>query len=199
MGSEKDGEVAQQNGNLKSASPTHFKSTIVGIALPQPMPFENETSQMSREIEAQNGVRAKSLNNFVAQWHCGEGIITIVMSKKHHNIFKQFQQATMKVTILGQMQGTNLGLKALQAWAFMNLHESLHNFAQVGNGFFETTFSTKVGNKHALENSFNYERMNIVFSNLTPWIFLKHGIINCITTTPIMGSILGLKLVLEEY
>ncbi len=49
MGSEKDGEVAQQKGNLKSASPTHFKSTIVGIALPQPMAFENETSQMSRE------------------------------------------------------------------------------------------------------------------------------------------------------
>jgi len=27
------------------------------------------------------------------------------------------------------MQGTNLGLKALQAWACDNLHESFHNFA----------------------------------------------------------------------
>jgi hypothetical protein len=35
----------------------------------------------------------------------------------------------MKVTSLGQMQGTNLGLKALQAWACDNLHESFHNFA----------------------------------------------------------------------
>jgi hypothetical protein len=91
MGSEKDGEVAQQNRNLKSASLTHFKSTIVGIALRQPTPFENETSQMSREIEAQNGVRAKSLNNFATQWHCEEGIITIALSEKDHNIFKQFQ------------------------------------------------------------------------------------------------------------
>jgi hypothetical protein len=81
----------------------------------------------------------------------------------------------------------------------MNLHESLHNFAQVGIGFFEATFSTKVGNKHALENSLNYERVDVDFSNLAPWIFLKHGIINYITTIPIMGSILGLKLVLEEY
>jgi len=41
----------------------------------------------------------------------------------------------------------------------MNLHESLHNFVQVGNCFFEITFSIKIGNKHALENSFNYEGM----------------------------------------
>jgi hypothetical protein len=46
---------------------------------------------MSRETEAQNGVRAKSLNNFAAQWHCKEGIITIALSEKDHNIFKQFQ------------------------------------------------------------------------------------------------------------
>ncbi len=41
--------------------------------------------------------------------------------------------------------------------------------------------------------------MNVVFSNLAPWIFLKNGIINYITIIPIMGSILGLRLVLEEY
>jgi hypothetical protein len=49
-------------------------------------------------------------------------IITIALNKKDHNIFKQFQQAIMKVTIWGQAQGTKLGLKALQAWAFMNVH-----------------------------------------------------------------------------
>jgi hypothetical protein len=63
----------------------------------------------------------------------------------------------MKVTFFGQVQGTNPGLKALQTWAFTNLHKSLQNFAQIGNGFFEATFSSKVGNKHALKNSFNYE------------------------------------------
>jgi hypothetical protein len=73
MGSENDGEVAQQKGNLKSVGPTHFKSTIVGIVLPQPTPFENEASQMSRKVEAQNGVGAKSFNNFATQWHCEEG------------------------------------------------------------------------------------------------------------------------------
>jgi len=77
---------------------------------------------MLREAKAQNGVKAKSLNNFVAQWHCEEVIITIALNKKDHNIFKQFQQAIMKVTIWGQAQGTKLGLKALQAWAFMNVH-----------------------------------------------------------------------------
>ncbi len=61
------------------------------------------------------------------------------------------------------MQGTNLQTKALKAWSFTNLHESLHNFVQVGNGFFETTFSTEAGNKHTFENSFNYERVNVVF------------------------------------
>ncbi len=91
MGSEKDGEVAQQKGNLKSVGPTYFKSTVVGIALPQPTAFENETSQMSRKAEAQNGVGAKSFNNFAAQWHCKEGIITIALSEKDRNIFKQFQ------------------------------------------------------------------------------------------------------------
>jgi len=50
----------------------------------------------------------------------------------------------------------------------MNLHEFLLNFAQVGNGFFETTFSIEIGNKHAHENSFNYEGMNVVFSNKHP-------------------------------
>jgi hypothetical protein len=55
-----------------------------------------KTSQMSRKIEAQNGVGAKSFNNFVAQWHCEEGIITIALSEKDRNIFKQFQQATIE-------------------------------------------------------------------------------------------------------
>jgi len=55
--------------------------------------------------------------------------ITITMTKEDHNIFEYFQQATMKVKSLGQMQGTNLSLKALQAWACGNLHESFHNFA----------------------------------------------------------------------
>jgi hypothetical protein len=35
----------------------------------------------------------------------------------------------------------------------------------VGNGFFETTFSIEIGNKHAVENSFNYEGLSVVFSN----------------------------------
>jgi hypothetical protein len=47
----------------------------------------------------------------------------------------------------------------------MNLHKFLLNFAHVGNGLFETTFSIEIGNEHAFENSFNYEGMNVMFSN----------------------------------
>jgi hypothetical protein len=50
----------------------------------------------------------------------------------------------------------------------MNLHEFFLNSVHVGNGFFETTFSIKIGNKHALENPFNYEGMSILFSNCHP-------------------------------
>jgi hypothetical protein len=42
------------------------------------------------------------------------------------------------------------------------LHKSFHIFAQVGNGFFKITFSIKIGSKHALENSFNYEGINVM-------------------------------------
>jgi len=68
----------------------------------------------------------------------------------------------MKVIVLGQVQGTNLGIKVLKVWTFTNLHESLHNFVQVGNCFFEITFLIKIDNKHALENSFNYEGINVM-------------------------------------
>jgi hypothetical protein len=37
-----------------------------------------------------------------------------------------------------------MGPKALQAWAFMNWHEFLHNFAQVGNAFFQATFPIRL-------------------------------------------------------
>jgi hypothetical protein len=50
----------------------------------------------------------------------------------------------------------------------MNLHEFFLNFAHVRNGFFETTFSIEIGSKHALENSFNYEGVNVVFPNWHP-------------------------------
>jgi hypothetical protein len=43
------------------------------------------------------------------------------------------------------------------------LHESFQNFAQVGNGFFETTFSTEVGSKQTFEKKFNYGGVNAVF------------------------------------
>jgi hypothetical protein len=39
----------------------------------------------------------------------------------------------------------------------MNLHEFLLNLDHVGNGFFETTFSIEIGNKHVVGIFFNYE------------------------------------------
>jgi hypothetical protein len=44
-----------------------------------------------------------------------------------------------------------MGPKDLQAWAFMNLHESLHNFAQVRNGFFEATFPLRLAKSTPLK------------------------------------------------
>ncbi len=126
------------------------------------MPFENKWAQMSGEADAHDGVGEKPPNNFVAQLHGSEGVITINLTEEDRSIFKQFRQ----VKVLDQVQGTNPRVKALRAWAFTNLHESLHNFAQVGNGFFETTFSTEAGSKHTFEISFNYEGVNAVFWTL---------------------------------
>ncbi len=79
----------------------------------------------------------------------------------------------------------------------MNLHEFFVNFARVGIGFFETTFSIETYNKHALENSFNYEGVNVVFSN---WHldFPQTRKINYTITIHVVGSILRIELIFKE-
>jgi hypothetical protein len=57
------------------------------------------------------------------------------------------------------------GLQSSMSLGLMNLHEFFLNCAHVEKRFFETTFSTQIDNKHAFENSFNFEGVNIVFSN----------------------------------
>jgi hypothetical protein len=80
----------------------------------------------------------------------------------------------------------------------MNLHEFLLNFAHVGNGFFETTFSIEIGNKHARENSFNYEGMNVVFSNWHLELCTQTRKIDYTITILIVGSILRIELIFKE-
>lgn len=80
------------------------------------------------------------------------------------------------------------------------MHESFHNFAQVGNGFFEITFSIKIGSKHAFENSFNYDGINLI---LLAWHLgfssNKQQRINCFTTLHVVGSIHKIEPILEEW
>jgi hypothetical protein len=55
------------------------------------MPFENKSAQMSGEADAQDGVGEKPPNNFVAQLHGSEGVITINLTEEDRSIFKQFR------------------------------------------------------------------------------------------------------------
>jgi hypothetical protein len=69
----------------------HFKSSTVGVVPPLPLPFENKLAQVSKRVDAQDGVGEKPPNNFAIQ-PCGkEKAITIDLIKEDHNIFKQIQ------------------------------------------------------------------------------------------------------------
>jgi hypothetical protein len=54
------------------------------------MPFENKSAQMSRKVDAKDGVGEKPPNNFVAQLHDNEGVVTINLTEENCSIFKQF-------------------------------------------------------------------------------------------------------------
>jgi hypothetical protein len=62
----------------------------VGVVLPPPLPFENKLAQMSKKVDAQDGIGEKPPNNFAARLCGKEKVITIDLIKEDRNIFKQF-------------------------------------------------------------------------------------------------------------
>jgi hypothetical protein len=63
---------------------------IVGIVPPPPLPFENKLAQMSKRVDAQDGVGNKPPNDFATQLCGKEKVITINIIKENYSISKQF-------------------------------------------------------------------------------------------------------------
>ncbi len=62
----------------------------MGIVPPPPLHFENKLAQMSKRVDAQDGVGNKPPNDFATQLCGKEKVITIDLIKEDYSIFKQF-------------------------------------------------------------------------------------------------------------
>jgi hypothetical protein len=162
------------------------------------------------------GMRVNSFSfRYLHLWTCGESIkelgvaSTTLWKEGHHrnSIWRRpqyFQIVSInnnEVIVLSQMQGTNLGFKVLWAWAFMNLHEFLFNFSHVGSGFFETTFSIEIDNKHAFEPLKNLSIMKewVLCFQIGTLNFRQTRKINYTITILVVGWILRIRLILKEW